>query len=157
MSFLDINIILDAKGQLTTDLYTKCTDTHQYLHWNSCHLQYCKSTIPYSQALLICCICSGSKENLTRVSELKSHQVIRGYDETSVRHIDKATNIARSVALKKKETEPARRVPTVVTYHPDLPPLNKFLQNYLPTLHVSEKMQLPVPSPPLVANHPPHN
>ena len=34
--FLDVNVILQD-GKIITDLYTKPTDTHQYLNWTSCH------------------------------------------------------------------------------------------------------------------------
>ena len=88
-----------------------------------------------------------------RVSELKSHLVNQGYDETRVqRQIDKATNISRSTVLENKEKELTRGVPMVVTYHPYLPPLNTILRNHLPTLYVSEKMHLTILSLPLVAN-----
>ena len=53
VSFLNVNITSNEEGHLMTDLYTKPIDTHQYLHCHSCHPQYCKSTIPYSQALCI--------------------------------------------------------------------------------------------------------
>ena len=158
VSFLDINIISDAEGRLTMDLYTKPTDTHQYLHWDGYHWQYCRSTISYSQVLRIYRICSGNEEYLTRVSKIKSHLVNQDYDETRVQcQIDKATNITWSTTLKKKEKEPIRRVPKVVTYHPDLPQLHKIPQNHLPTLLVLEKMQLAILSSPLVANHQPRN
>ena len=47
--FLDILVYL--KDILVyTDLYYKPTDTHQYLHFNSCHPRHTKHNIPYSQA-----------------------------------------------------------------------------------------------------------
>ena len=49
------------------------------------------------------------------------------------------------------------RILLVVTYHPDLPPLSKILCNHLPILHVSERMKLAIPNPPLVANRRPRN
>jgi hypothetical protein len=52
ISFLDTQIIL-SNGILSTDLYTKSTDTHQYLAANSCHPYHCKKSIPYSQAVRI--------------------------------------------------------------------------------------------------------
>ena len=110
VSFLNVSVSLDAEGRLTMDLYTKPTDTHQNLYWDSCHQQHCKFTIPYSQGLHIWRSCSGDNEYLTRVSELKSHLVNQGYDETRVqRQIDKATNMSRSTALKEKENEPDKK------------------------------------------------
>ena len=37
LNFLDVSIIVGEGGVLTTDLYCKPTDTHQYLHKKSCH------------------------------------------------------------------------------------------------------------------------
>ena len=48
--FLDTCVSLKS-GCLTTDLFTKPTDTHQYLAADSCHPRHCKKAIPFSQAL----------------------------------------------------------------------------------------------------------
>ena len=60
--------------------------------------------------------------------------------------------IAREEALEMSGKKTIDKIPLVVTYHPDLPPLGKILPDHLPILHVSERMKLAVPSPPLVAN-----
>ena len=103
MLFLKVNVTSNTLGQLIMNLYTKPTDTHQYLHCYSFHLRQCKSTISYSQALRIHHIRSGNAEYLMRVSELKSHLVNRGYEEKWVQcQTDKATIITRSQALKER-------------------------------------------------------
>ena len=51
--FLDTQVTVNDEGRLTTNLYVKPTDTHQYLHRDSCHPGHCKHSIPYSQALRI--------------------------------------------------------------------------------------------------------
>ena len=79
VSFLDVKVCIH-EGRLITDLYTIPTDTCQYLHRHSCHLGHCKSTIPYSQALRLCCICSRQQDYLVRTGELREHLVERGYD-----------------------------------------------------------------------------
>ncbi len=58
ISFLDIIIKKDEDGVMYTDLYTKPTDTHSYLHYGSCHPKYQKTGGPYSQLVRICRICS---------------------------------------------------------------------------------------------------
>ena len=50
MNFLDVTISL-IDGKITTDLYIKASDSHQYLHSSSCHPYHSKKGIPYSQAL----------------------------------------------------------------------------------------------------------
>ena len=48
--FLDVNIIFE-NSRLTTDLYSKPTDKHQYLYYSSCHPKHTKTSLPYSLAL----------------------------------------------------------------------------------------------------------
>ena len=50
VNFLDTTAILDGT-RIHTDLYTKPTDTHQYLSPESCHPKHCTTSIPYSQSL----------------------------------------------------------------------------------------------------------
>ena len=49
IEFLDVNVILE-NGRIKTDLYTKNTDKHQYLHATSCHPNSVKRAIPYDSA-----------------------------------------------------------------------------------------------------------
>ena len=47
VAFLDLNVSLE-NGCITTDLYTKSTDCHQYLHCSSVHPDHLKNSIIYS-------------------------------------------------------------------------------------------------------------
>ena len=58
VSFLDVMIHKDNKGQIETGLYTTPTDAHMYLHYNSYHPVHQKKSIPYSQAIRLRRICS---------------------------------------------------------------------------------------------------
>ena len=49
-NFLDVLVTLTKDGTISTDSYTKPTDTHQYLHMNSCHPNHDKKAIAFSQA-----------------------------------------------------------------------------------------------------------
>ena len=138
--FLDVKIILNEEGHLTTDQYTKPKDTHQYLHRQSCHPHHCKATIAYSQAVGLRRICSLDEDYLRRIEELKSHLVNRGHGEMEIqRQIDRANRISRDQALETSGRKTTDRILLVVTYHPHLPPLSKILRDNLPILHVSEK------------------
>ena len=55
IAFLDILVYVENK-KLFTDIYYKPTDTHQYLHFSSCHPRHTKHSIPYSQARRLCTI-----------------------------------------------------------------------------------------------------
>ena len=57
-TFLSITAI---SSSVTTDLYTKATDKHQYLLHSSCHPQHTKRAIPFSLALRLRRICSSDE------------------------------------------------------------------------------------------------
>ena len=50
INFLDVNIS-QKEGALQADLYYKSTDTHQFLHFRSCHRYIYKKSIPDGQAI----------------------------------------------------------------------------------------------------------
>ena len=58
IAFLDTLVKLD-RGQILTDLYSKPTDSYNYLYYNSAHPQRCKDSIPHSQFLRVRRICTG--------------------------------------------------------------------------------------------------
>ena len=117
-SFLAVKIILNKEGHLTTDLSTKPTDTHQYLHQQSCDQHHCKATITDSQALRLWRICSLDEDYLWRVEELKSHLVNQGHGEMEIqRQIDRANRVSRDQALETSGTKTTDRIPLVVPYH----------------------------------------
>ena len=50
INFLDLVIKL-TDGKIITDLHCKPTDSHQYLHYDSCHAEHIKRSIIFSQTL----------------------------------------------------------------------------------------------------------
>ena len=44
--FLDVTVSLDAHYNLQTDLYSKPTDSHNYLNYRSAHPRHCRDGIP---------------------------------------------------------------------------------------------------------------
>ena len=99
INYLDVQVI-DNKGKIETDLYTKPTDKHKYLFSTSCHPRGCKQSIPYAQALRIRRICSTDKTFEKRAKELTKYLVTRGYRERFVKgQIRKAKSIFREEAL----------------------------------------------------------
>ena len=70
----DKHIFLDTTSHLVddkvvVDLYTKPTDSHQYLLPTSCHPPHCSKNIPYSLAQRIRRICSDDETFEKRVSD----------------------------------------------------------------------------------------
>ncbi len=68
ITFLDTTVILDGTT-IHTDLYTKPTDTHQYLSPESCHPKHCTTSIPYSQSLRLRRICSRNEDFVERTED----------------------------------------------------------------------------------------
>jgi hypothetical protein len=125
VAFLDVMVSLSETGTVTTDLYTKPTDTRQYLHFDSCHPDSHKLPIAFSQALRIRRICSDDSIAVERGRELKFDLVKRGYPRKKVAHkIAKALRISRQDLLTYRETELSEAAPETVawvcTFHPTI-------------------------------------
>ena len=67
--FLDIMITLEDT-EITTDLYYKPTNTHNYLDFLSCHPKHTKVNVPFSLASKIVTIVSDSEKRSERLNEL---------------------------------------------------------------------------------------
>ena len=110
-------------GVLSTDLFCKPTDTHQYLHKRSCHPWHTKKAIPYGRALRFRRICSEDRQFQERVGELAGWLKDRGYEESlvneqidRVRRLDSTTLLANS-GNRTNDQGRGERVPLVATYH----------------------------------------
>lgn len=57
LPFLDITLRI-SDGKIQTSVYYQNTDSHNYLHFSSFHLHYCKRSIPYSQFLRLRRLCT---------------------------------------------------------------------------------------------------
>ena len=151
VTFFD-TIVSIKEGYLVTDLYTKLTATHQYLHRSSCHPIHCKNTIAYSQALRLWQICTNKKDYLHHTQELKAHLVRRGYEKGELQGcIDKATNTDRGSLLQPEVRKSKQITPFVVTYHPDLPPFQSILRKHQCVIDISPRLKGALLEPPLVA------
>ena len=151
--FLDVMVSI-KEGQLITDLYSKPTDSHQFLHWTSCHPKHTKTSLPYSLAFRLNRICSAPETLQKRISELEAFLTARGYPISVIkRQISRALEIPRREALEPRETKSNNtdRIPLVITYHPSLPKLSQIINKHLPILYSSVKCKQAIPKVPMVA------
>lgn len=70
ISYLDI-LLTKQDEVIMTDIFYKTTDTHQYLHFNSCHPRHTKRAIPYNLARKICTIVNSETVKIQRLHQLK--------------------------------------------------------------------------------------
>ena len=115
MNFLDLNVKLN-NGELTTSVYIKPTDCHQYLHYRSSRIKW---PIVYSQTLQASCLCS-FKDFADHSGKMKTWFSKRGYPGKIIENEMKKVNFGES---RSKITE----VPFVATYHPRLKGLSKIV------------------------------
>ena len=124
--FLDILIIKNGDGKITTDIYRKPTDSQQFLHFRSSHPKSCLKAIPYTLARRLCTIISSKHILETRLSELYHTLRQRGYPPSL---INQGINLAlqapqenlRYPSPKSKE-QPLAYISTHNRGNPDLFP-----------------------------------
>lgn len=83
VSFLDIAISFKNR-YLCIDLYSKPTDSHAYLRFNSCHHFHVKKNLPFSQFLRMRRLCSSEENFEKRCNELAKELCNRGYSKTLI-------------------------------------------------------------------------
>lgn len=149
--FLDINITL-KDGFLRTDLYSKPTDAHSYLHSSSSHPRHTVNNIPYSLFIRLRRLCSTPDVFSSRCQELSQQLKYRGYKEKVISEArQKAESIPRSESLEYKSKKKNSRVPFVVTHNPANPPLRTWLRELHEVMaRDSDRMRGAVPEPPVV-------
>ena len=84
------------------DLYSKPTDSHSYLRYDSAHQSRCMQSPPYSQFLRIRRICTKKSDFEKHTSNMKQDFLHRGY---SKRLIEEKLNIVRDKNPKDLRTK----------------------------------------------------
>ena len=152
--FLDVSVSL-YNGTITTDLYTKPTDKHQYLLQSSCHPRHTKRAIPFSLALRLRRICSSDETFKLRTNELRTYLNKRGYNLSFLnQEIGRVNGIPRSDAIATKDTSDTNqpiRVPLVVTYNPALRSVSSIIRKHFNILSSSPRCANVFKATPLVA------
>ena len=151
IEFLDVQISIE-NGHLKTDLFTKETDRHLYLHKSSNHPWKTKEAIPYGLGLRLKRICSTEESYKTRRNELKTHLTKRGYKNNELeKQLTKADALDRKELLKYNTKKSNDRVPLVLTFSDALPNVHNIVRQRITTLHNSEKRREVFPAPQLIA------
>ena len=140
------HIFLDTTSHLVddkvaVDLYTKPTDSHQYVLPTSCHPPHCSKNIPYSPALRIRHICSDDEAFDKRVSDLSVHLNKRGNQKQVIdQAIEKVRHIHRQNLLSYKPKPKANKavLPFVMAYHTDLPKVRGLVDKHWSIIESSD-------------------
>ena len=126
VAFLDVNVSLE-NGSITTDLYTKSTDCHQYLHCSFAHPDDLENSIIQSQALRLSNIFTYERDYQRHALDMKLQFLERGY---SMEMIDSQMAKVRFGQKNSPERKSVTNVPFVITYHPKLRQIASIMKKY---------------------------
>ncbi len=130
INFLDATIT-KVGTKLLCKSYTKPTDSHNYLLYSSCHPHHCKQGLPYSQFLRIRRLCSNITDFETKVQDMASHFIRRGYPTELVTNaICKAREQDRTMLLNpppKLKSQPQQTF-LITTFHPQYSEFRNVIQ-----------------------------
>ncbi len=137
--FLDTLIHLDDDGTIWTSLYSKPTDSHNYLHYDSAHPTHMKKSIPYSQMLRIRRICTLDSDFIHECMKMMGHFLRRGYPLSLLENaFIKVQDLERMDTLKLKEkeyvVEGQEDLYLISTFNPGNTPFRTIIQNNWPIL-----------------------
>ena len=151
VNFLDTTVHL-VDNSLETEIYTKPTDTHQYLLPSSCHSRHIIKNIPRSLALRIRRVCSTSAFFDKHAAQLTTYLILRQYKEKRVRRvINEVKAIPRETLLGPSSQNSTNRIPFVTNYCPQLPRFNSIFRKYECILKSDEHLNKVFPEKPVVA------
>ena len=118
-TFLDVNYKF-IDGKLVTDIHSKPTDAHRYLHYKSCHPSHVFRGIVYSQALRYRRIINDNVTLLERLTDLAGYFYNSGYPAKLVDPIIRTVaNSERVLTYNTKNTKNSERpffVPFITEY-----------------------------------------
>ena len=141
INFLDV-VIKIKEGKITTNLFCKPTDGHQYLHYDSCHAEHIKRSIVFSQALRLKRICSEKNDLNSNVENLKEWFRKRAYPEQLIKNqVARAFQSARNNSANNSKREKETGIPLVTTYHPRLKDLRNLIKRNLQYLYADQDIK----------------
>ena len=151
--FLDTWVKIGENNKLEVELYSKPTDTHNYLHFSSYHQSHTKRAGPFGQFLRVRRNCTKVEDYDKHSSTMKKHYLERGYPS---KHVEAARKIAldknRKDLLDPGRSKPNKKeniLPLVLTHHPSNAQVHKIIMDNWDILKFSEKCKVSLPDRPL--------
>ena len=141
LNVLDVTLHL-VDGFIQTDVYSKPTDSHLYLPPSSAHPKHVFKAIPFGVASRLRRNCSEDSFLDKRLEEYKGYLVDQGYPAELVsREFSRAASIPRKDLLQAKVRDSKKIFPFVLTYNPNLPPINGLIKKHFHLLLSSPKLK----------------
>ena len=157
LEFLDVLVSIkmnDTEPKITTSVYSKPTNVHQYIMPNSATPKSSLQGIAKGVATRIRRICSEEVDFIQTSENYQKKLVDRGYNESFIKdEFSQIAKIERKVVLARKNKNRKQVTAWVVDYNPRLPPLNNFLKKSLSKLYEDEQMRKCFPEGSLLVSH----
>ena len=161
LPYLDVMVEV-RDNKIVTDVYSKLTDTHQYLDNGSCHPRCVKYGIPYGQALRLRRICDSDETFEKRLKEMRGHFIKRGF---KMKVLDSQFSKARKKSresflcqdVNSRNVKSEHKISLVMHFHPALSGVGKIINDLWPVLQSSEDMRRIFREKPVVAFRRPRN
>ena len=159
IAFLDTLIKIDpVTNELYTTLYTKPTDTRDFLHYNSAHPFNTKKGGPYGQFLRMRRICTKDLDFARESRSLYLAYTRRGYPSDILEaHLYKASSFSQNELLVTKPKAKNTRQVFVTTFNPQNPNIMGSIKLFWPILQTSKTLRRIFPDPPMCAFRRPRN
>ena len=126
---------LDTHHHLQTDLYTKPTDSHNYINYISAHPRHCRDGIPFSQFLRLKRICSTQETFTHQCREMSKNFIRADYPPKVIReafakvyHLDREQLLNPIIPLDTEEEDQDKTF-LITTFHPNFRECDKIVQN----------------------------
>ncbi|XP_039261676.2 uncharacterized protein LOC120337843 [Styela clava] len=152
ITFLDVKVHI-INNKLETEIFSKETDSHQYLSPSSCHPKHVTKNIPKSLFIRIRRTCSTNELFDKHAKIMKTYLTKRNYKENLVEDaIQSAKKLDRKLLLiPKTETKKETLLSFITNYHPTQPNLRKIFSDYQYILDNNDRLKEIFPKPPRLA------
>ena len=145
--FLDVMVRING-DKFETDLYSKPTDCHQFLEFNSAHPIHIKKSIVYCQGLHIKRLCLSSLAFEKHLESIRSWFGKWAYPKKLVGNQLRRIVESRPEKLPEHQTKHGTSVSLVVTYHPWFHDLGKIIRKNFIYLYAEQQVkQVFTPAP----------
>ena len=142
--FLDVRFSLTVTNELSTDIFYKETDSHNYVPFFSFHPHRTLTNIPYTLARRICTIVSDVYVRNERLNELRVFLRKKQYPELVIDNgISRASSFNRSLLLEPKDKTSdvqQKDIPFVITHNCSNPQVLDVVRHSTSLLAPSERM-----------------
>ena len=146
--FLNLKVGI-KDGKITTDLYVKDTDRHQYLHYTSAHPYHTNKSVVFSQALRLSRLCTYEKDFKRHMAGMKQWFAKRDYPQDLIN--TEMNKVKFPFVGNKNNNKKEKGIPFVVTFHPLLKSLGSILNKNYYLLQMNDEVKKVLSLRPMVS------